>query len=140
MFRTAAVVATILAAMPHLAAGQTTTPADAPVVYNITVKADTVYTGTIELATQKGVVSGDMRITMPTPITGKVAGTTKGGVVSLDYPYFMTERKCEGRVWLTIKMPAKPGPAAGTMEATECGDPSRKLSGTVELAPKAKPR
>jgi hypothetical protein len=143
MIRAAAVVVMILAPVSPLAAGQAKTPGGAPVVYNITVKADAVYTGTIQLATQKEVVSGDMQITSPTAITGKVAGTSKAGVLSLDYPYVMTERKCEGRVMMTIKMPAKPGPAAGTMEALGCGDPSRKLTGTVELVPvdsKGKPQ
>jgi hypothetical protein len=141
--RCAAVVAMVVAGAA-VTAGQTTKPTGpTPVLYTITVKADDVYTGTIELATEKGTVSGNMQITSPTPITGKVAGTSKAGVITLDYPYVMTARNCEGRVMMTIKMPPKPGPAAGTMEALSCGDPSRKLTGTVELVPanpKSQPR
>ena len=71
-------------------------------------------------------------------ITGKVAGTSKGGVLDLEFPYLMTERNCEGTVKMNIKMPQKPGRAAGTMEAVGCGrDPSQKLTGTVELVPSA---
>jgi hypothetical protein len=82
MVRRGAVIATILAAAPHLIAGQAKPPAGTPIVYNITVKADAIYTGTIELATEKDAVSGSLQITAPTPITGKVAGTTKAGVMS----------------------------------------------------------
>ena len=43
-----------------------------------------------------------------------------------------------GNVKMTIKLPAKPGPATGTMEATGCGrDLAQPLPGTVELVPAA---
>lgn len=98
--------------------------------------AEGTYKGTMELVTTGGKVSGAMHITDPGEITGKVAGTSKGGVLNLEFPYLMTERKCEGTVSMTIKMPQKPGRASGTMEAVGCGrDPSQKLTGTVELVP-----
>lgn len=107
-------------------------------VYDVTVKADQVYTGTMEMVVEGGKVTGSMLITSPTHITGKVAGTEKKGVLNLAFPYVLTERQCEGNVTMQITMPAKPGPANGTMEATECGgDPSNKMPGTVELVPAA---
>jgi len=111
-------------------------PAEAKsATHSITVKADAVYTGTVALAVNKGKVSGDMRLTAPTEITGKIAGTSKDGVLKLEFPYHMTENNCDGNVKMSITMPATPGPANGTMEASGCGDPSRTVTGTVELVP-----
>ncbi len=130
-------------AIGAVASAQTSKPAKAKsVTYEVTVKAeDTVYTGTMDMALEGGKVTGDMRITSPTEITGKVAGSEKKGVLSLAFPYFMTERKCGGNVTMLITLPAKPGPASGTMEATECGgDPANKVPGTVELVPASAPK
>jgi hypothetical protein len=105
-------------------------------LYDVTVTADQVYTGTMEMTIAGGKVAGTMTLTSPTTITGNVAGTSKAGTLSLDFPYRMTERNCEGNVKMTIKMPAKPGPASGTMEAGECGgNPDNKTTGTVDLKP-----
>jgi hypothetical protein len=103
-------------------------------VHDITVKADAVYTGKMELAVDKGKVTGDMLLTTPTEIKGKVTGTSKAGVLSLDFPYTITERGCSGTVKMNIKLPPKAGPAQGTMEATGCGDASQGVTGTVELS------
>jgi hypothetical protein len=106
------------------------------VMHAITIKADEVYTGTMEMAVDRGKVTGNLHLTAPTEITGKVAGTAKGGVLSLEFPYHMVERNCDGTVKMNITLPATPGPAAGTMEAGGCGrDPDSKLPGTVELVP-----
>ena len=109
------------------------------VTYDVTINADAVYTGTMELTVVGGKVTGNLNLTSPTPITGKIAGTSKAGVLSLDFPYVMTERNCEGNVKMTIKVPPKTGPAAGTMEAGSCGggDPGQKVTGTVDLKPAA---
>ena len=127
----------VCAAVAATGSAQTKKPAGAkPVTYDVTIKADAVYTGTMEMAIDRGKVTGDMRLTSPTEITGKVAGTAKSGVLTLAFPYYMTERKCEGNVKMNITMPAKPGPASGTMEAAGCGrDPANVLPGTVELKP-----
>ena len=116
------------------------TPAPAPLknpTHEISVSAgDTVYTGKMALKVAGGSVSGDMLISSPAEITGKVAGTAKDGVMVLEFPYHMTESMCTGSVKMNIKMPAKPGPATGTMEAKGCGDdPNAVLPGTVELRP-----
>ena len=137
-----AIGAGILAAMMEVAA-QTQKPAGGAgaagtkgVMNRITVRADAVYTGTMETQVQKGKVTGKMHITAPTEITGDVSGTSKDGVMTLEFPYHMIENKCDGTVKMNITMPAKPGPATGTMEAVGCGrDPSQKLMGTVELVP-----
>jgi len=112
-------------------------PAAAPKVttYDITVRADQVYTGTVAMALDRGKVTGDMRMTHPMEITGKVAGTAKEGVLSLKFPFYMVEQKCEGVVSMTITMPQKPGLAKGTMEAITCE--GEKLPGDVELVPAA---
>jgi hypothetical protein len=55
--------------------------------------------------------------------------------MNLDFPYHMTEQNCDGTVRMTITLPEKLGPAKGTMEATGCGDPTQRVSGTVELKP-----
>lgn len=106
------------------------------VMNDITVKADAVYTGSMELAIAGGKVSGAMHITSPTEIRGQVAGTSKAGVLSLDFPYRMTQRNCDGTVKMTIALPPKPGLASGTMEAIGCGRDT-PLKGTVELIPAA---
>ena len=130
----------VCAAMAAMASAQGRKPAGTkPVTYDVTIKADTVYTGTMDMTIDRGgKVTGDMRLTSPTEITGKLAGTAKGGLLALAFPYLMTERKCEGTVKMNITMPAKPGPASGTMEAVGCGrDPNNVLPGTVELKPAA---
>ena len=92
----------------------------------------------MDLTIASGVVTGSMVLKSPTEITGKVAGTSKAGVLALEFPYQMTERKCEGTVKMNIALPPKPGPASGTMEAVGCGrDETRKLTGKVDLKPVA---
>lgn len=105
---------------------------------DITVKgADgTVYAGKMTMSVEKGKVSGSMRVTTPTQITGTVAGTAEKGKMKLDFPYVMTERNCQGTVRMDLTVPAKPGPVTGTMEAVGCGrDETQKLTGTVEIVP-----
>ncbi len=119
------------------ASAQTKTPAGTKsVTYDITVNADAVYSGTTELSIDRGAVTGNMLLTVPTEITGKVSGTSKAGVVMLDFPYTMTQRNCTGNVKMQITLPPKLGPAKGTMEASGCGrDLAAPLKGTVELTP-----
>lgn len=106
------------------------------VMHDITVSADTVYTGTMELAVSGGKVTGDMRIVAPMEITGKVAGTSKGGVLTLEFPFLIVQENCEGTVRMDLELAGKSGHAAGTMEAVGCsGD--EKVTGTVELKPSA---
>ena len=108
------------------------------VMHDITVTADEVYTGSMEMAINAGKVTGDMRITSPTEITGKVAGTAEGGVLTLEFPFLMVQENCEGTVKMNIKLTGKPGHGSGTMEAVGCGsDPNDKVTGTVELKPPA---
>lgn len=127
-----AVVMTPLTAQSKRAAGTKS------VTYEVTATVDAVYTGTMDMAVAGGKVTGDMTITSPTPITGKVAGTAKGGALALEFPYHMTENNCDGTVRMNIKLPAKLGPASGTLEAFGCGrEESDKLTGTVELKPVA---
>jgi hypothetical protein len=118
------------------ASAQTKPSGTKSVTYDITVNADAVYSGTTELSIDRGAVTGNMLLTVPTEITGKVSGTSKAGVVSLDFPYTMTQRNCTGNVKMQITLPPKPGPAKGTMEASGCGrDLAAPLKGTVELTP-----
>lgn len=136
MFKHVTAVALMCAVFTSVASAQTKKQAGTKsVMHDITVKADEVYTGTLEMAVDRGTVTGNLHLTAPTEITGKVAGTAKGGVLSLEFPYYMTERKCEGTVKMNITLPAKPGLATGTMEAEACGEPGRKVTGTVELKP-----
>ena len=111
------------------------------VKYDVTIKTDgAAYTGTMDLATAAGKVSGDMVISQPTEITGKPAGTVKAGVMKLDFPYRMVQRECDGQIVMDIKMPAKAGagPATGTVSIVGCGrTEANKLPGTIELMPKA---
>jgi hypothetical protein len=115
-----------------------TKPTGKPAENDLTIRtADgSVYTGKMNMAVAKGKVSGSLHITTPTEITGTVAGTAEKGAMKLAFPYAMTERKCEGSVTMDLKVPAKPGPVTGTMEAVGCGrDATQKLTGTVELVP-----
>jgi hypothetical protein len=126
----------VVASVAAASAQQKPKPSGTTVMNEITVKADTVYTGTMELTTDQGKVTGNMHITAPTDITGNVSGTSNKGVMALDFPFFMTEQKCTGHVKMDITLPAKVGPATGTMEAIGCsGRPEDKVTGTVELKP-----
>jgi hypothetical protein len=106
-------------------------------MHDITVDTgETVYSCTMEMAVRSGKVTGSMLITSPTEITGKVAGTAKAGVLTLEFPYTMVERACEGTVKMNIKLGDKPGHGSGTMEAVGCGsDAHDKATGSVELKP-----
>jgi hypothetical protein len=109
--------------------------------YDVTITAGgAVYTGTMDLSTAAGKVSGDMRITKPTEVTGKPAGTVKAGAMKLDFAYRMVQNACDGQIQMDIKMPAKPGaaPATGTVVIAGCGRPAGDtLPGTIELKPQA---
>lgn len=142
MIKGTAVAVVVGIGLVAVASAQAPAPAPAPATlknptHEISVSAgDAVYTGKVALKVAGGKVSGDMLITSPTEITGKIAGTSKDGVMVLEFPYQMTENMCTGSVKMNIKMPAEPGPAAGTMEAKGCGDdPNAVLPGTVELKP-----
>lgn len=138
MLKQSVVCGLVCAAMTSAAWAQTKKPAGAKgVKYDITVRTDQVYTGTIEIAIDRGKVSGNLLITTPTEITGTVAGSEKKGILDLSFPYHMTENKCQGQVTMNVTLPAKPGPANGTMVAQGCGDPNEKVTGTVELVPSA---
>lgn len=133
------VTLTALALLLAVPASSQTKPATKAVAHDLTVKtADgAVYTGTMEMAVEKGKVTGKLHITTPTVITGTVAGTAEKGLMKLEFPYLMAERNCEGSVKIDLTVPAKPGPSKGTMEAVGCGrDASQKLTGSVELVPK----
>jgi hypothetical protein len=126
----------LVACVAAASAQQKPKPSGTTVMHEITVKTETVYTGTMELTTDQGKVTGKLHITAPTDITGDVSGTSNKGVMALDFPFFMTEQKCTGHVKMDITLPAKFGPAAGTMEAIGCsGRAEDKVAGTVELKP-----
>jgi hypothetical protein len=138
--RSAAVAGLVLLAAAAVPAAQTQKPAAGKgTSYDITVKtSEAVYSGTTEMTVDGGKVTGTIHITVPMEITGKVAGTVKGGTLHLDYSYRMVQEGCTGNVKMTIEMPAKPGPANGTMEAGPCGDEGAPVTGTVHLTPAAR--
>jgi hypothetical protein len=128
-------VASVATAQP---APQTQKSSGTPVMNEITVKIDdAVYTGTMELTTDREKVTGKMHITVPTEITGTVAGTSAKGAMTLDFPFYMVENKCEGKVKMEATLPPKPGPTAGTLEVIGCDRDAPKLTGTFELKPVA---
>ena len=128
----------VVASLVSASAQEGRKPAGTTVMYDITVKADAVYTGTMELTIDRGKVTGKMHITTPTEVTGNVAGTSTKGVVALDFPFFMTEQKCEGNVKMDATLPPKIGPTSGTLEVVGCGrDATNKLTGTFDLKPAA---
>lgn len=131
--RVAIVAVMGLLAVSGLSAGQKA-ESGKTISHEITITTDQVYRGTIDMAIDAGKVSGKMKITSPTEITGVVAGTSKAGELSLDFPYHMTENNCDGNVKMAIKLADKPGPSTGTMEAIGC-DIDGKLTGTVEIKP-----
>jgi hypothetical protein len=139
MFTPTALVALAGVVMAGSMAAQTKTAAGPKmVVYDMVVNADVVYTGTMEIGVEKGKVTGKIHVTAPEEVIGEVAGTEKDNVLSLDFPYSMPQRSCDGAVRMTITLPPKPGPATGTLEVIGCGrDPSEPLTGTVELTPAA---
>jgi hypothetical protein len=106
------------------------------VMHDITITAEDVYTGTMEMATDAGKVTGKLILTSPTPITGDVKGTSKAGALALEFGFHMVEQNCDGTVKMNIQLPETPGIAKGTMEAVGCGrDEANKVIGTVELKP-----
>jgi hypothetical protein len=130
----AAVIVCALAVSPLSA--QTKKPAAKSTNYDITITADgTPYTGMLEVSPAgAGKVSSKMHITKPGEITGKGDGTSKAGTLHLDLAYHRTERPCDGRIVMDIKMAPKAGPGKGTVEITGCGRAdANKLTGTVEL-------
>jgi hypothetical protein len=130
--------AALLAAVAMIPIGAQTRKAANSIPFDVTITAEgKPYTGTMELATAAGKVTGDMHITAPTEITGKPAGTSKGSLMTLAFPYRMVARGCDGKIAMAITLPAKKGaaPATGTVEITGCE--GNKLSGTIELKPKA---
>ena len=136
-----AALAAALLASPTLAQSK---KAANSIDYDVTVMADgKPYTGTMTLAINAGKATGDIHITAPSEITGKVAGTSKGGRLALDFIYRMIDRGCEGQIVMTIALPEKKtaAPATGTADIAECGDPAApRIQGTVELKPKAAPK
>ena len=136
--RTAATAFTAITLAATLSA-QAAKPAGTKSVTNdITITADNVYTGTMEMATDAGKVTGKMVLTSPTPITGDVQGTSKGGALVLEFQFHMAEQNCDGTVKMNIQLPESSGIAKGTMEAVGCGrDEANKVTGTVELKPAA---
>lgn len=140
MFKLAAIVAMMTVAAGAAALAQGKKPAGTnAVTYDITIQADAPYTGNMTIAIAKGLASGEMHITAPTEVTGKVAGTSKAGELKLDFPYTMVQRNCTGQIQMNIKLPAKPGPAAGTVSIVGCGRAeTNRLAGTIELKPAAK--
>ena len=56
------------------------------VMHDITINADNVYSGTIEMTVAAGKVTGKMKLTTPTEITGEVAGTATAGALALEFP------------------------------------------------------
>jgi hypothetical protein len=143
MFRTLGIAALACAVLAATPAAQDKTAADGKTAgkaaaakgtkYDVKVTADQVYSGTMTMAVEKGKVSGEMLMTSPMEITGKVAGTSKDGELQLEFPYTITDSPCGGNVKMKIAMPEKPGPAKGTMEAVNCE--GEKMPGTVEIAP-----
>jgi hypothetical protein len=104
--------------------------------HDVTVVADQVYTGTMAMAVDGGKVTGDLHLTSPTEIKGKVAGTARDGQLQLEFPFHMTEQGCDGSVKMTIALPASPGPAKGTLAAVGCGqEADMPLEGTIALKP-----
>jgi hypothetical protein len=125
----------LVAAAPAFAQGKKANTME----YDVTVTAEgKPYTGTMTLAIAGGKVTGDMHITVPMEITGKVAGTAKGGQLNLDFPYRMVERGCEGQIAFPLTLPAKRSATPMTTTATigACGEPQNKITGEVELKPK----
>jgi hypothetical protein len=143
MRRTLAVVAATVALLGAGVLADAQKPAGAkPTIYDVTITAEgTPYTGTMALAVAGGKVSGSMQIKSPGEITGKAAGTVKAGEMLLDFPYHMVERKCDGNIQMTVKMPEKKVPAkmTGTVSILPCGRPDgNRLPGTIELTPATK--
>lgn len=129
--------AMVLAVSAGLGA-QAKKPAGAkPVTYDVTITTDgTPYMGTMVLTVAGGKVTGTMNIKQPTAVTGKPAGTVKGGEMALDFPFHMVERKCDGQIEMNVKLPTKAVETTGTVSIVGCGrDATNKLSGTVALKP-----
>lgn len=110
--------------------------AEKATTYDISVTADgTVYSGTMDLVVSDGHVTGEMKVTTPTEVTGKPAGTVKDGDMTLDFKYRITESGCEAGIVIDIKLPrAGAGPTTGTAKVQQCGRPeAEKITASVEM-------
>ena len=143
MWRQLALGMAFAASLTVLTAADAQKPArSSAMTYDVTITVDgQPHVGTMVLAVTGGKVAGTMNIKHPGEITGKAAGTLKGGEMALDFPFHMVERKCDGDIRMNIKMPDKQGPqkATGTVSVGACGRPSdNRLSGTIEMTPAKK--
>ena len=107
-----------------------------PIVHEVTITADNVYTGTMEMSIVTGKVSGTMLLTSPTEITGKIAGTSKAGELDLEFPFHMTGEQLRRHGQDDHRVAR----LAGAVEGDDGGGGlrprrSNKVTGTVELKP-----
>ncbi|HJR61077.1 MAG TPA: hypothetical protein VJ813_16820 [Vicinamibacterales bacterium] len=124
---------TVVSAQPKKTGGANS------VTYDVTINADgAAHTGRMVLAVNGPKVTGKMHITSPGEITGNAAGSMKAGVMTLDFPYHMVQRNCDGQIAMNIRLTPKLPASNGTVEIVGCGrDASNKLAGTIELKPVA---
>lgn len=82
-----------------------------------------VHEGTTTFAVDaKGVVTGKMVLTIPTPVNSSLAGTLKDGVWTFKFPYEAPEQNCAGTVTGTAKVPADRKLISGNAVIDGCSD------------------
>ena len=121
-----AVATALAAAMAVVPAFAQKGTASKPQQYHVTFAfpSDAPYTGSMTLSIERGKVSGKMAIDAPQTVTGTVAGTLKGGMLSLDYPYEVAgDKPCTGRVTVSAKFNEGRTEAKGTTHSEGCGNP-----------------
>jgi hypothetical protein len=82
-----------------------------------------VYEGTTTFdVDRKGVVTGKMALTIPTPVSSTLNGSLKDGVWTFRYTYDAPEQGCSGTVTGTAKVPADRKLISGNAMIDGCSD------------------
>ena len=96
-----------------------------------------VYTGTTTFVVDaKGVVTGQMTLTQPTPVASTLAGSLKDAVWTFKYNYSATEQACAGSVTGTAKVPTDRKLISGNAIITGCSEEPLAAVFTFTLKPK----
>jgi hypothetical protein len=130
----------ILSTVVVAGAFQAAPPAPAAPTYDakfVTAEGQ-AYTGTMTFAVDpKGAVTGKMRLTDPTEVTGTLAGTVKAGTWTFEFPYEIPEQGCTGVVKGEAKVPADGKVIEGTGVAGGGCTPDQPIQLTFTLTKQA---
>ena len=96
-----------------------------------------VYSGTTTFEVDaKGVVTGRMVLTQPTPVTSTLAGSLKDGIWTFTYNYSASGQGCAGTLTGTAKVPTDRKLISGNAIITGCSEEPLATVFTFTMQPK----